>query len=47
MVAAVREKGVFVKYVVFPDEGHGFRRRENRITAAEAYLKFLDQQLAK
>ena len=47
MVAAVREKGVFVQYVVFPDEGHGFRRRENRITAAEAYLKFLDQQLAK
>ena len=47
MVAAVREKGLFVEYVVFPDEGHGFRRRENRITAAEAYLKFLDQQLAK
>lgn len=47
MVEAVRDKGVPVEYVVFPDEGHGFRRRENRITAAEAYLKFLDQYLAK
>jgi dipeptidyl aminopeptidase/acylaminoacyl peptidase len=47
MVAAVRENGVPVEYVVFPDEGHGFRRRENRITAAEAYLSFLEEHLAK
>ena len=47
MVAAVRENGVPVEYVVFPDEGHGFLRRENRITAAEAYLSFLEEHLAK
>lgn len=34
-----------VEYVVFPDEGHGFRKRVNRITASEAYLKFLDKHL--
>lgn len=45
LVAAVRANNVPVEYIVFPDEGHGFRRRENRITAAEAYLRFLDQHL--
>jgi dipeptidyl aminopeptidase/acylaminoacyl peptidase len=46
MVQAVREQGVPVEYIVFPDEGHGFLKKENRITAAEAYLKFLDRYLA-
>ncbi len=45
LVAAVRANNVPVEYIVFPDEGHGFRRRENRITAADAYLTFLDQHL--
>jgi len=45
MVKAVRDNGVPVEYVVFPDEGHGFRKKENRIAAAEAYLKFLDRYL--
>lgn len=45
LVAAVRENGVPVEYVLFPDEGHGFLRRENRITAQEAYLSFLDQHV--
>ena len=34
-----------VEYVVFPDEGHGFRKNVNRITAAEAYLAFLYKYL--
>ncbi len=45
MVSAVRSNGVPVEYIIFPDEGHGFRKKENRITAAEAYRKFLDQYL--
>ncbi|HSR68526.1 MAG TPA: alpha/beta fold hydrolase [Acidobacteriota bacterium] len=45
LVEAVRENGVPVEYVVFDDEGHGFRNRENRIEASEHYLKFLDQHL--
>ena len=45
LVAAVRANGVPVEYVLFPDEGHGFRRRENRITASDAYVSFLDEHL--
>jgi dipeptidyl aminopeptidase/acylaminoacyl peptidase len=45
LVAAAREAGVHVEYLVFQDEGHGFRRRENRIAAVEAYLEFLDRFL--
>lgn len=47
LVEAVRKNNVPVEYVLFPDEGHGFRRRENRITASEAYVKFLDTHLKK
>ena len=47
LVAAVKANGVPVEYIVFPDEGHGFQRRENRITASEAYAKFLDTHLRK
>ena len=45
LVAAVRRNNVPVDYVLFPDEGHGFQRKENRISASEAYLRFLDQHL--
>ena len=42
LVAAARKNGVPVEYIVFPDEGHGFSSKANRITAAEAYLAFLE-----
>ena len=45
LVAAVRANGVPVEYVLFDDEGHGFRKRDNRITASEAYLAFLQEHL--
>ena len=45
LVEAARKNGVPVEYIVFPDEGHGFRVKANRVTAAEAYLKFLDEHL--
>lgn len=45
LVAKVQENEVPVEYVVFEDEGHGFRNRENRITASEAYVNFLDRYL--
>jgi dipeptidyl aminopeptidase/acylaminoacyl peptidase len=46
IVAAVKKNGVPVEYLVFDDEGHGFRKQKNRIAAQEAYLKFLDTHLA-
>ena len=45
LVEAVRANGVPVEYVIFPDEGHGFLKRENRITASNAYVAFLDRYL--
>ncbi|WP_258807480.1 S9 family peptidase [Pseudidiomarina sp. CB1] len=45
MVAAIRDNGVPVEYVLFDDEGHGFRSKQNRIEAQEAYLAFLNQYL--
>lgn len=45
IVEAVRANGVPVEYLIFPDEGHGFTKRENRIAASEAYLAFLDRYL--
>ncbi len=45
LVEAVRNNGVEVEYVLFPDEGHGFRKRENRIKASNAYVAFLDTYL--
>lgn len=41
IVAAVRARGLPVAYLLFPDEGHGFRRAENQIAAAQAALAFL------
>lgn len=46
IVAALRERGVPVRYVLFDDEGHGFVRRENRLTAYRAIREFLDEHLA-
>jgi dipeptidyl aminopeptidase/acylaminoacyl peptidase len=45
LVEAAREAGAEVEYVIFPDEGHGFLRRENRITASNAYVEFLNAHL--
>lgn len=45
IVEAVRQNGVPVEYKVFPDEGHGFTKRENKIAASNAYVAFLDKYL--
>ncbi len=47
LVEAVRANGVPVEYVLFPDEGHGFRNRVNRIEASERYAAFLAQHLGE
>lgn len=45
MVAAAKKNGVPVEYTIFPDEGHGFNKKENNIKASEDILKFLDKYL--
>lgn len=45
IVAAARKNNVPVEYVIFPDEGHGFVKKENNIVAYESVVKFLDQHL--
>ena len=45
MVEAVRANNVPVEYVIFDDEGHGFRKKENQIRGYKAVLKFLDTHL--
>ncbi len=44
-VAAAKSQDVQVEYIVFEGEGHGFRKRENRVTASKAYLQFLERHL--
>jgi dipeptidyl aminopeptidase/acylaminoacyl peptidase len=45
IVEKVKKNGVPVEYIVFEDEGHGFRKRENRIECWDAIHKFLDTHL--
>lgn len=45
IVAAVKKNSVPVEYVVIPDEGHGFAKKENQAKSYEAILRFLDLHL--
>jgi len=45
IVAALKKNNVPVEYVVFPDEGHGFRKKENEVKGYGAILRFLDHYL--
>lgn len=45
VVAAVKQKGVPTEYIVLPDEGHGFVKKENEIRGYQAVLEFLDHYL--
>ena len=45
MVEAMKAAGVPVEYVIFPDEGHGFMKKENEIKGYSQILEFLDKYL--
>jgi len=45
IVAAVKKNNVPVEYIVFPDEGHGFVKKENKIRGYKAILDFLEVHL--
>ncbi|MFT5184874.1 MAG: dipeptidyl aminopeptidase/acylaminoacyl peptidase [Flavobacteriales bacterium] len=45
MVAAMKERGVDVHYIVEPEEGHGFHNEENRFKFYRAMDTFLNQHI--
>jgi len=45
IVAGVKQNNVPVEYVTYPNEGHGFTKKENQITTANKTLEFLDKYL--
>ena len=45
IVAGVKKNGVPVEYITYPNEGHGFTRKENQITTSNKTLEFLDKYL--
>jgi dipeptidyl aminopeptidase/acylaminoacyl peptidase len=45
IVAALTEKGIPHEYLLFPDEGHGFARPENRLRFYAAAERFLARHL--
>jgi dipeptidyl aminopeptidase/acylaminoacyl peptidase len=46
IVAAARKRGTPVEYQIYPNEGHGFARKETQIKAYQAVLDFLDKYMA-
>jgi dipeptidyl aminopeptidase/acylaminoacyl peptidase len=45
IVAALREAGIDHEYMLFPDEGHGFAKPENRLRFYAAADRFLARHL--
>ena len=45
VVENLRQRNIPVEYVLFPDEGHGFRKTANRIRATTAVVDWFDKYL--
>jgi dipeptidyl aminopeptidase/acylaminoacyl peptidase len=45
IVSTLKQRGVSVEYVLFPDEGHGFRKIPNRIRSTVEMVRFFRQHL--
>ena len=45
VVEKLRDRGVPVEYILFPDEGHGFRKEKNRIATAIAIVRWFVEYL--
>jgi dipeptidyl aminopeptidase/acylaminoacyl peptidase len=44
-VESLKKRGIPVEYVLFPDEGHGFRKTPNRVRSAVAIVEWFEQHL--
>ncbi len=47
MVEAIRARGGVVEYLVYPDEGHGLSKTENRLDAFHRAVEFLNTHVTK
>jgi len=45
IVEGVKQNYVPVEYITYPNEGHGFTKKENQVTTANKTLEFLDKYL--
>jgi len=45
VVASLRERGVPVEYVLFPDEGHGFKKTANVVRSTTAIVRWFAGRL--
>jgi dipeptidyl aminopeptidase/acylaminoacyl peptidase len=45
VVESLKQRDVPVKYVLFPDEGHGWRKTENRITSDVEIVRWFETHL--
>lgn len=44
-VESLKKRGIPVEYVLFPDEGHGFRKTTNRVRSTVAVVEWFDRYL--
>ncbi len=47
VVESLKKRGVPVEYVLFPDEGHGWRKIPNRVRSTVAIVRWFSQHLKK
>ena len=47
VVDSLKKRNVPVEYILFPDEGHGWRKTPNRIRSTVAIVKFFRERLAR
>ena len=45
VVESLKKRGVPVEYILFPDEGHGFRKTPNRVRSAVAIVEWFTRHL--
>jgi dipeptidyl aminopeptidase/acylaminoacyl peptidase len=45
IVANLKQRGVPVEYILFPDEGHGWRKVPNRIRSVKEMVEFFKKTL--
>lgn len=46
IVKTLKDRGVPVEYILFPDEGHGWRKTPNRIRSTVEMVKFFKEHLS-